>query len=283
MACAFMGTLPASTATTGYFYVSGNSAHIPFNSTMAAATRSINYYSATGYSGDSYSAVQPEGFTAICSNTSIYRAYKVHGSRISLSFNPTSTADNIFASITAAQINTNSTTTIWTSAEAPFSTKLATFTSIQQNKPLVKSLKTAKVWGVPSNTVSIDDGFGASYNGSPGNEWCWVIQWQNVDNTTTNAIMGIRVEVEYDIEFYSPATGALPDTLYSSVKSLQVEDDLVPQLSVADFNELSSEELIIRSVLLARERERAKALPVAPDKCNTTVVPVKHNITEDCP
>jgi len=284
MACAFMGTLPSATATAGYFYVSGNSAHTPFNSTQAAASRTINYYSATGYSGDSYASVQPEGFSAICSNTSIYHAYRVHGCKISVSFNPTSTADNIFASINVAQTGTNSTTTIWTSAEAPFSTKLATFTSIQQNKPLVKALPTHRVWGVAERAVSDDDGFGASYNGSPSNEWCWIVQWQNIDNTTTNAIMGLRVEVEYDIEFYAPAVGALPDTLlrHTSSKTTPAtphnsDDDetcqgpeFVPILSVYEFNQLSTEELILRSVLLARERERAKTLSVVPEKHNTT-------------
>jgi len=197
-----------------------------------------------------------------------------------VSFNPTSTADNVFVSINVAQTGTNSTTTIWTSAEAPFSTKLATFTSIQQNKPLVKKLSTHKIWGVAARAVADDDGFGASYNGSPANEWCWIVQWQNIDNTTTNAIMGIRVEVEYDIEFYAPAVGALPDTLLKKHTTTPVGDNdctelgYVPVLTVAEFNDLTSEELIIRSVLLARERARAKTLSVVPDKYNTT---------EDCP
>jgi hypothetical protein len=271
MACAFIGTLPSSTASNGYFYVSGNSAHTPFNSAQAYATRTINYYSATGYSGDSYSAVQPEGFSAICSNTSVYKAYRVHASKISVSLNPTSTADNLFLSINAAQTGTNSTTTIWTSSQSPFSTKLATFTSIEQARPVTKLLNTHHVWGVPQSAISVDDGFGASYNGSPGNEWCWVVQWQIIDNTATNAVMGVRVELEYDIEFYSPASGALPDVLLHAVNkssssaaphpSLECSEDetstdeYVPVLSVAEFNDLSTEELIIRQTLLARERK----------------------------
>jgi hypothetical protein len=272
MHCAFIGTLPSSTASSGYFYVSGNSAHVPFNSTQAYSTRTINYYSATGYSGESYSTVQPEGFSAICSNTSAYKAYRVHGSKITLTFNPTSTADNLFASVNAAQIGTNSTTTIWTGSQSPFSSRLATFTSIEQAKPLVKALRTAHVWGQPESSISVDDGYGASYSSSPGNEWCWVIQWQVIDNTTTNAVMGIRVEVEYDIEFYAPSSGALPDVLMAakllpdkSIPPHRPEDDTdyVPVLSVAEFNDLSNEELIIRSVLLARERDRAKGTTAA--------------------
>jgi len=280
MHCAFIGTLPASTATNGYFYVSGNSAHVPFNSTQAAATRTINYYSATGYSGESYSTVQPEGFSAICSNTSAYKAYRVHGSKVSVTFNPTSTADNLFASVNAAQIGTNSTTTIWTASQSPFSSRLATFTSIEQARPLVKSLRTAHVWGQPESAISVDDGFGTAYNGSPGNEWCWVVQWQVVDNTTTNAVMGIRVELEYDIEFYAPSSGALPDVLMNakllpagrSTSQYRPEDetDYVPVLSVSEFNDLTNEELIIRSVLLARERDRAKGtIPSDPIKADT--------------
>jgi hypothetical protein len=229
MACAFMGTLPSATAANGYFYVSGNSAHTPFNSAQAYATRTMNYYSAYGYSGDSYSTTQPEGFSAICSSTSVYRAYRVYGSKITLSFNPTSTADNLFCCVNAAQTGTTSTTTIWTASQSPFSTKIGTFTSIEQSKPLVKSLKTSHVWGVPETAIPIDDGFGAVYNASPGNEWCWVIQWQIVDNTTSNAIMGLRVAVEYDIEFYAPASGALPDTLLTQEKDEASSSVLLPQ------------------------------------------------------
>jgi hypothetical protein len=275
MHCAFVGTLPSGTATNGYFYVSGNSAHVPFNSTMVAATRTINYYSASGYSGESYSTVQPEGFSAICSATAPYHAYRVHGSKMALTFNPTSTADNLFASITAAQTGTNSTTTIWTSSQAPFASRLGTFTSIEQAKPIVKALRTAHVWGQPESAITADDGYGAAYNGSPGNEWCWVIQWQIVDNTTSNAVMGIRIEMTYDIEFYAPASGGLPDVLYhtkllsepsaSGAKDNSSDEEYVPVLSVAEFHDLTTEELIIRSVLLARERDRAKAT-VLPDE-----------------
>jgi hypothetical protein len=275
MHCAFIGTLPSSTASNGYFYVSGNSAHVPFNSAMAYSTRTINYYSATGYSGESYSTVQPEGFSAICSSAAPYHAYRVHGSRMSVTFNPTSTADNLFASINAAQTGTNSTTTIWTSSQSPFSSRLGTFTSIEQAKPIVKALRTAHVWGQPESAITADDGYGAAYNGSPGNEWCWVVQWQIVDNTTTNAVMGIRIEMTYDIEFYAPASGGLPDVLYatkllsehsaSEAKDKSLDEEYVPVLSVAEFNGLTTEELIIRSVLLARERDRAKAT-VLPDE-----------------
>jgi hypothetical protein len=271
MHCAFIGTLPAGTAATGYFYVSGNSAHVPFNSTQASSTRTINYYSATGYSGESYTTVQPEGFSAICSNTAPYHAYRVHGSKMSLTFNPTSTSDNLFASITAAQIGTNSTTTIWTSSQAPFSSRLGTFTSIEQARPIVKALRTSHVWGQPESAITADDGYGTTYNGSPGNEWCWVVQWQFIDNTVSGAVMGIRIEMTYDIEFYAPSSGALPDVLLSHHKLLasgaktiepeakdnSSDEEYVPVLSVAEFNDLTTEELIIRSVLLARERDRA--------------------------
>jgi hypothetical protein len=275
MHCAFIGTLPSSTASTGYFYVSGNSAHVPFNSTQAYSTRSINYYSATGYSGESYATVQPEGFSAICSATAPYHSYRVHGSRISVTFNPTSTADNLFASINAAQTGTNSTTTIWTSSQSPFSSRLGTFTSIQQAKPIVKALRTSHVYGQPESAVTADDGYGASYNTSPTNEWCYVVQWQVVDNTVTNSVMGIRIEMMYDIEFYAPASGGLPDVLYATkllsepsaieAKDKISDEEYVPVLSVAEFSDLTTEELIIRSVLLARERDRAKAT-VLPDE-----------------
>jgi len=257
MACGFVGTLPAGTAASGYFYVSGNSAHIPFSSSYVYSTRTINYYSPTGYSGEYYNTVQPEGFTAICGASTIYRNYRVHGCKITVSFNPTNAADNIYAVTTANTSGNPSTTTIWTASSAPFSSKVGTFTSVDQRRPLVKKLATAHVWGVPQLTIDTDVSFGAGYNGSPTSEWAWVIQWQTVDNTTTSAVMGIRILLEYDIEFYQPSSGGLPDVLLE-----QKLDTEVPVLTTDEFNSLSTKELLIRQELLRRERAHADRVKV---------------------
>jgi hypothetical protein len=233
MGCAFMGTMPAATATSGYFYVSGNSLSYPFNSTMVYATRSINYYSATGYSGESYSTVQPEGFTALCGTTKMYQNYRVTGSKITVQLAPTSTADNILLVVGATSIGTTSTTTIWTASEAPLSSKAQTFTSFECDKRIVRRLSTQRVFGVPAATVQTDP-YAGSYNTSPTAEWAWVIQWQVVDNTTTNAIMGVNVQVEYQVEFFKPTTGGLPDTYAKKVEV--IEDNDPPGSSSDDTN-----------------------------------------------
>jgi len=212
MCCTWAGTLPAGSATSGYFYVSGNSAHTPFNSTQVAATRAISYYSVTGYQSESYSTTQPEGYSAICSSTGPYYAYRVLASHIKVKFAPTSTADNMFASVNCNQTGQQSTTTIWTNDSSPYSTGMKSFTSIEQKYWLTKSMSTGQLFSVPQSAIRTGDAWIAEYNASPTNEWCWVIQWQVVDNTTTNAIMGIAIQVEYDIEFIQPNTGALPDT-----------------------------------------------------------------------
>lgn len=183
---------------------------------MVYATRSINYYSATGYSGESYSTTQPEGFSALCGTAKMYLNYRVLSSKIRVSFNPTSTADNLFACVTATAIGTQSTTTIWTASQAPNSSPLATFTSIEQRQNVSKGYTTAHVFGVPENAIRVNDDYAGTSGSSPASEWAWVVQWQIIDNTTSNAVMGVRVEMEYDVEFFKPTTGGLPDT-YSKV------------------------------------------------------------------
>jgi hypothetical protein len=217
MKCAFIGTLPASTASSGYACVSGNSMHTPFNSTLVAANRSVNYYSATGYSSESYSTVQPAGFTSICGVSQCYQNYRVLGSQIKVSFKPTSTSDNILVCVNAGTTGTNIVTTVWTADDAPYSTGVKSFTSIEQRGFCIKSLKTGKIWGVSKEAVRDSPQYSAAYNGSPTNEWTWVINWQVVDNTTTNAIMGLQIEVIYDVEFFNALTGGLPDTLQNKV------------------------------------------------------------------
>jgi len=69
------------------------------------------------------------------------------------------------------------------------------------------------VYGVPHSAYANNDAYTGTYSGAPSNEWAWVVQWQVVDGTTTNAIMGIVVQLEYDIEFFRPQTGGVPDTL----------------------------------------------------------------------
>lgn len=186
--------------------------YVPFNSVMVAATRSVNYYSATGYSSESYSATQPEGFSALCGTAKMYLNYRVISSKIRVSFNPTSTADNLFLVVGATAIGTQSTTTIWTASQAPNSSQIATFTSIEQKQSIVREFSTAHIFGVPESAIRVNDDYAATSGSSPASEWAWVIQWQLIDNTTSNATMGIRLEVEYDVEFFKATTGGLPDT-----------------------------------------------------------------------
>jgi hypothetical protein len=235
MCCTYAGTLPSGTAANGYFYVSGNSMHVPFNSTEVAATRSINYYSATGYSGESYSTVQPAGFSAICGSAAPYAFYRVHAAKLKLAFRPTSTADNIMTVISGNQSGQQSTTTVWTAASAPYSSALRTFTSIEQDHYLSKRLSTSQLYSVPDKAIRTGDAWIGGYNSSPANEWAFVIQWQNVDNTTTNAIMGISIQLEYDVEFIQPNCGGLPD-LYMNKKSLEISTSSKDDVQEADFD-----------------------------------------------
>jgi hypothetical protein len=211
--------------------------YVPFNSAMVSATRSVNYYSATGYSSESYSATQPEGFSALCGTSKMYLNYRVISSKIRVSFNPTSTADNLFAVVGATAIGTQSTTTIWTASQAPNSSKIETFTSIEQKQCITREFTTAHLFGVPESAIRVNDDYAATSGSSPASEWAWVVQWQIIDNSTSNAVMGLRLEVEYDVEFFKATTGGLPDT-YTKVSRCVQQDtanlNKLPSIGWAD-------------------------------------------------
>jgi hypothetical protein len=148
------------------------------------------------------------------------------------------------AVVSANQIGQNSTTQIWTAAEAPFASRLRTFTSIEQDKYIISKRTTSEMFSVPDSAIRTGDVWIGSPTGSPGNEWAFIIQWQTVDNTTTDAVMGISVQMEYDIEFIQPNVGGLPDVL--------LNDDCHPDLTVQDKDESTS------SVLLPRGEAKFK-------------------------
>jgi len=214
--CQFAGTLPAATPARSYFLVSGNSAHIPFASALVGSFNSVNTLSASGYASEVYNTTQPQGFSAICSNISMYLRYRVTASRIKFKFMPTSTADNMFAVVNTVTTGANPNTTVWTAAEAPNASKMQEYATTSPNPYVTKTCTTSHVWGVNEAGVRQELNYSGAYNTSPPFEWAWVINYQIVDNTVTNAIMGFIVSVEYDIEFFAPQTGGVPDTFSST-------------------------------------------------------------------
>jgi hypothetical protein len=210
--CTYAGLLPSSSTAKGNFAVSGNSAHIPFASVLATDIGTVNTFSFTPYAGESYSTVQPAGYSAICSSTAPYFTYRVLGSKIFVDVNTQVNSDNLWVVLGTVCINQNAPTTIWTAADAPNSTKMEKYSVYFHSRPLQNDIKTSVAFGISDQAVRDSQNYGALYNASPTSEWCHVINYQTVDNMITSAAIGFNIRVEYDIEFYQPATGDLPDT-----------------------------------------------------------------------
>jgi hypothetical protein len=124
---------------------------------------------------------------------------------------PTSTADNIYVVVNAYSAGTVPNTQLFTGGSAPLSTRLQSFNNIENNLDVRSSLTTAQVFGVPSSAIANDINYSAGSVSPPPYEWDWTINYQVADNTTTNAVMGWIIEVEYTVEFWTPNTGGLAD------------------------------------------------------------------------
>jgi len=215
------GYIPSASAAKNYFLVSGNACYLPFNSTLAAASQTINSVGIVAYTGELYNTVKPQGFTSVCAATALYSRYRVLSSRIRVRMNPLALADAMYAVINTVTSGTNPNTQVWTAAAAPFATKIASFSVNTTNPPLFGSQSTATEYGVSQAAVKSESNYSGFYNSSVTNEWCWVVNWNTVTNSTTTSIMGITIDVEYDIEFFDPETGGLPDTLDRQIRALE--------------------------------------------------------------
>lgn len=206
------GTFTAGMAAQGYINVSGSSLHLPFNSTLTAANHSVNTYSHTAYSPGSYSTVQPQGFSTICSLTGLYSRYRVISSKIFVQMQPQSVNDSLIVVITTATVGVPPNTTIFSAGETPYASKLKWLLYTNESAiTLTNKRTTMEVYGVSKAGVLEDDHYAGSYNTSPVSEWVWNIVFQQSSNTVSNFIIPFVIRVEYDVEFYAPNTGGLSD------------------------------------------------------------------------
>jgi hypothetical protein len=213
MLISFPCQLPASSAKKGYFAISGNSMHNPFASSLATTINTVNNIGFTPYNGEVYNTVQCAGYSAICSPTAPYSAYRVLGSKLKVDVTPSANSDQIIVVLGTVLTTQNSPTTIWTAIDAPNSSTPHTFSVYYKQPTLVKSARTSELFGVSDDAIRDVGQYSGLYATSPSNEWCWIVNYNTMDDAVTSATMGWIFRVEYDVEFYFPATGDVPDTL----------------------------------------------------------------------
>jgi hypothetical protein len=189
--------------------ISANSLHLPFNSTLVATNGT--HITATPYTGSVYTTMQPQGFSNLCGSAAPYINYRVLGSKISYNLIPIDEADTIVATINQASTGEQWNTSVWTGAVAPYAAHTRIFTTSECDRPIVQKFSSSEAFGVPETAIRSDVNYAGSYNTSPSNEWSWVINFQTI-NTSSTQYIGVFVTIEYDVEFFNPATGGLNDT-----------------------------------------------------------------------
>jgi len=227
MSICWNGTAPATTAAHDYFAVSINSLHIPFNSTLAAALRTVNSVGMTGTVSEVYSTAQPAGFTQICGSSALYAKYRVYSSKITSNCYVTNGSDTMVATINTVNTGTGPNTAVWTAQGSPNCSRLQDYGLYKKPNPIVNFVNVKDLFGVDHEAIKSDDLFSSAGTASPANEACWVINFQNCAITTFLGIVMWNIKVEYDCEFFFPITGNLPDTVSSSssvAKDAEVED-----------------------------------------------------------
>jgi hypothetical protein len=205
----YAGTLVAASAARQTFLVSGNGLCHPFNSYLTGNSFSTTY----GYYGANPITISPEGFSALCGASEVYQRYRVLSSTIIVQFAPLAQSDVLFVCTGSATSGTADNTVLWTAAESPHASKVIMFSASTPNTRLSNHLTTADIYGVPESTIKVNDNLGSYYNTTPVSEWAHVINYQTASNLVTSAIIGFAIRVEYDVEFYTPLTGALPENL----------------------------------------------------------------------
>jgi len=214
------------------FAVSANSAHVPFNSALIVTNGiSINAAGVSPYSGSVYTTMQPQGFSNICGSAAPYLNYRVLGSKIRLKLIPIAVSDSAVVTINQVSTGEQWNTSVWTGAEAPYSSRTGVFTSSECDKFLTQKFTSGEAFGVPEQAIRDDLEYAGSFNTSPSNEWNWIINMQTISTNTSDPI-GVFVEVIYDIEFFNPVTGGLNDVLKSGAK---FTDNVIPTKAEMDY------------------------------------------------
>jgi hypothetical protein len=193
------------------FAVSANSLHLPFNSALIVTNSlSINAAGFSPYTGSVYTTMQPQGFTNLCGSAAPYLNYRVLSSKIGLKLIPITEADTVVATINQVSTGEQWNTNVWTGSEAPYASGTCVYTVSESNRQLTQRFTSAEAFGVPEIAIRDNLSYAGSFNTSPENEWNWILNIQTV-NTDSTQYIGIFLEVQYDVEFFNPATGGLND------------------------------------------------------------------------
>jgi hypothetical protein len=133
--------------------------------------------------------------------SNFYQNYRVHSSRISVSF--ASVSGGATQQDVAVVPNTDTSTynTISRVFETPYETHGAlTGVSAKGEITLRNRMTTARIFGVTDTAVEVDDQFRAAAGANPTNSWYWHVFTSDRGGSEANVY--ITVKINYFVEFY---------------------------------------------------------------------------------
>lgn len=210
----YAGYFPAGITQNGYFAISGNSLHIPSNSTLPAAIvtlPNVGGLTTVPYGGIAINSSQPAGFSNLCSTTSPYNRYRVNGSKIKIRINPINPADEIYYNVIPIESGVSYPVTVIEAQSAPNVSRTACASTYYRSS-ITKSAKTSFVFGIKQASMGINDNLGATGSATPVQEWAWLCNYQLSQGVVSAGKLPFFITIEYDCTFYAPNTGGLSDT-----------------------------------------------------------------------
>jgi hypothetical protein len=197
--CCIQGNLVTG-AIPGVYYVSGNSAYLPYNGGSWPGVIIASTFT-----------LQPCGFSNLCTSTGPYNNWRCYSSQIRARLTSGSLADIITYTVTPG--NTGSAVTGVADALAEPRTKSAmtqggaTQTQIRHKFNITDFLGIGP-YAVRDDMVGL---FSGSYNAAPTQQFRWNFAWTTSNNAALVAPASYEIEMLYDVEFFNLNAGALLD------------------------------------------------------------------------
>ncbi len=86
-------------------------------------------------------------------------------------------------------------------AELPWAKMVIAAAAAPMPTKIVSSHTSAEILGTSETAVLCEDNYGASYSGSPGNQFNWLIAIQSVDETNVSTTV-VNYRITYDAILY---------------------------------------------------------------------------------
>lgn len=196
VAASFVGYLPAATNTELGFSIFGNSFFQPFNTSATVVAAGF-----TASDGSS-ATIAPAGYTAL---STLYRYYRIYGSRIKITLQPQSAADVYNLTVYPATTSNPSNTSTSSMNNQYARTKVISSGNNVKENTIVHYMDSHQILGMTKRQFA--DQLNIIITAAPtlSLDWYWNIQCPLLSSTASNtAIVSISIEVDFFIELSDP-------------------------------------------------------------------------------